>query len=226
MTLALRWALATFVLGFVVEGATEGYQFFSAGYLHAAWIGFYYVGLVTTGVGFYLIYRGRHEWTELHRSRVRHGHRLLAAAVAIFATAGIGVGAIADATAASGGATPPLWAIAVVGGLVALALGNFFLSLVLAVLGLVGPRGRVLAWAGFAWSLGVAVLAGLVVGVRIRSLLGEFVTNPLGLVVGFAPLAFILSPLFVAYALFAAAYWDAYRHVVAGPPAASAPVPS
>ncbi len=226
MTLALRWALATFVVGFVVEGATEGYQFFSAGYLHAAWIGFYYVGLVTTGVGFYLIYRGRHEWTELHRSRVRHGRRLLAAAVGIFVTAGIGVGVVADVTGAPGGATPPLWAVAVVGGLVALALGNFFLSLVMAVLALVGPRGQVLAWAGFAWSLGVAVLAGAVVGERIRSLLGEFVSNPVGLVVGFAPIAFVLSPLFVAYALFAAAYWDAYRHVVAREPRSSPGLPS
>jgi hypothetical protein len=226
MTFHTRWALRTFALGFVVEAATEAYQFVSTeGSQHAAWVGFYYIGLLTTGLGFYLIYRGRHEWTDLHRNRLRHGHRALAVAVAMFVAAAIGLGLIAYATGPSNPGGAPGWAVALVGGLVALSLGNFFLSLVLIVLALVGPVGRALAWAGFAWSLGVAGLTGLVVGEQIRTLLGDLFSNPFGLIVGFAPLAFVLSPLFVAYVLFVAAYWDAYRHLLpAGPGPQALPV--
>ena len=205
-----QWSLRTFALGFLVEAATEAYQFESTGGAEkAAWIGFYYVGLVTTAVGFYLIYLGRREWTDLHRKRVRQGHRCLGFGLMMFLGAALALAILAKVLGSSNAGGTPDWAVAVVGGLVALSLGTFFLGLVQIVLELAGPVGRALAWGGFAWSLGVAVLTGLAVGERIRSLLGEFLSNPLGLVVGFAPLAFVLSPLFVAYALFAYAYLDA-----------------
>ncbi len=213
MTLSIRLALLAFLVGFAVEGATEAYQLLAAGYLHQGWIGFYYLGLATTGAGFYLIYRGRHEWTELHRRSVRHSHRFLWAAVALFAGATVaiaGLGTLIGGTATVG---PPLWVGWVAGGLVTLALGNFFLSLVLVVYRLVGRWGRTLAVAAFAWALGVAVLTGSIVSDGFLTLFHEFLTNPLGLVVSFAPLAFVMAPLFVAYFLFVGAYADAYRHV-------------
>ncbi len=214
MTFSTRWALRTFLLGFLIEAATEAYQFVStAGSERSAWIGFYYLGLVTTGLGFYLIYRGRHEWTELHRHRLRRGHRLMGAAIGIFVASAATLAAIAYYLGPTHTGGAPGWSVALVGGLVALALGNFFLSLVLVVLELLGPLGKVLAWTACAWALGVAVLTGLVVGERFGTLLHEFFTNPLGLIVGFAPLAFVLSPLCVAYALYAAAYWDALRRL-------------
>ncbi len=210
MTRTIRLALATFVVGFVVEAGVEVYQFVSYGLSQPGWIGFYYVGLVATGLGFYFMYRGRHEWTELHRRNVYRGHRLLWAAIAIFAGA---VGAIAVVGTWQGNPSGPgpspviAW---VVGGLVALAFGNFFLSLAVLVDRLVGKVGKVVAWSAFGWSLGVAGLTGLVVGDEFTSLLHEFFTNPFGLVVSFAPLAFVIAPLFVSYLLFAVAYSEAY----------------
>jgi hypothetical protein len=210
MTRTIRIALLTFVAGFLAEAAAEIYQFVSYGVSQPGWIGFYYVGLVTTGIGFYLMYRGRHEWTEHHRQNVHRGHRLLWAALAIFGGA---VAIIALLSLSSGGPASPgpspvfSW---LVGGLVALALGNFFLGLATLVDRLVGSIGRILAWAGFAWSLGVAVLSGFIVGGELSSLVNQFVTNPFGLIVSFAPLAFIIAPLFVSYLLLAAAFSDAY----------------
>jgi len=193
------------------------YQFFSAGYTHRGWIGFYYVGLVTTGIGFYLMYRGRHEWTETHHRSVRRGHHLLWVALAIFIGA---VGAIAVLGALEGSpghGGPPSVVVWIVGGLVALAFGNFFLSLVVLVERLVGPVGRLVSWAAFAWSLGVAVLTGYIVGNGFLNLLHQFFTNPLGLVVSFAPLAFVMAPLFVTYFLFAVAYSEAYLRLRSRP---------
>ncbi len=210
MTRTIRLALATFVVGFLAEAAAEIYQFVSYGISEPGWIGFYYVGLVTTGLGFYLMYRGRHEWTELHRRNVHRGHRLLWAALAIFGGA---VVIIAILSRTLGGPESPgpspvfAW---LVGGLVALAFGNFFLGLAMLVDRLAGKIGRLLAWIGFGWALGVAVLTGLIVGGEISSLVSQFFTNPLGLIVSFAPLAFVIAPLFVCYLLFSAAYTEAF----------------
>lgn len=213
VTRAIRLALATFVVGFVVEGATETYQFFSYGYSGQAWIGFYYIGLVTTGLGFYLMYRGRHEWTETHRRSVARGHRFLWVALGMFIGAAGAIAALGALEGNSGGGGPPAVVVWIVGGLVALAFGNFFLSLVVLVERLLGPVGRILSWVAFAWSLGVAVLTGFNVGNGFLTLLHQFFTNPLGLIVSFAPLAFVIAPLFVTYFLFAAAYSDAYLRI-------------
>ncbi len=213
MTRTVRLALVTFAAGFLVEAATELYQFLSHGIRGTGWIGLYYVGLVTTGVGFYLMYRGRHEWTEAHRRHVLRGHQHLWAAIAMFvgALATIAVLSREGTLRGAGAAASPLaW---VVGGLVALSFGNFFLGLSTLVDHLASRWGRGCAWAGFAWSLGVAVLTGALVGGELPSLLDEFFTNPLGLVASFAPLAFVMAPLFVSYLLYATAYLDAWRRL-------------
>jgi hypothetical protein len=210
MTRTIRIALATFVVGFLVEAGAEIYQFLSYGLDTPGWIGFYYVGLVTTGLGFYLMYRGRHEWTELHHRNVHRGHRLLRAAVAIFVGAVIAIAVLGFVEGGPGAAGPSPVLAWFVGGLVALSFGNFFLSLAMLVDRLAGRLGRPIAWAAFGWSLGVAVLTGYLVGNEFPSLLHQFFTNPLGLIVAFAPLAFVIAPLFVTYLLFAAAYTEAY----------------
>ncbi len=211
MTKRTRLALATFAIGFVVEGATEAYQFFSHGYLAQAWPGFYYVGLGTTAAGFYLIYRGRSEWTDAHRRLLRHGHRAAWAALALFAAATLTI-VVAGLTFQSSQGVP-LWLEALVGGAVSVALGNFFLGLLLVVYRLVGPVGRALGVTAFAWSLGVALLTGWIVGQQFLSLLQQFLTDPLRLVASFAPLAFAMAPLFVAYFLLTATYWDAFHQM-------------
>lgn len=212
-----RLGLVTFAIGFVVEGATETFQFFANGYTATSWAGFYYFGLATTIAGFYLIYRGRTEWTDEHRRLVRHGHRAAGFSLAFFAAGTLAIAVVGGVSGTAAGA--PFWIEALVGGAVAFAIGNFFLGLLLVVYRIVGPIGRSLGIGAFAWSLGIAGLTGWMVGQKFLTLLGEFVTNPLNLVAGFAPLAFTMAPLFVTYFLLTAAYWDAYRNLAspAGP---------
>lgn len=216
MSLTIRLALLTFAIGFAVEGATEAYQFASYGYLHTGWIGLYYVGLATTCVGFYLMYRGRHEWNALHRDSVRRSHRFAWSALALFLGAMVAIALLALALGPSSTDRTPLILVALVGAGVALAFGNFFLGLVLLVRHLVSRWGLYLAWGAFTWSLGVAVLTGFVVGSEFPTLLSAFFTAPLSLFVAIAPLAFTMAPLFVAYGLFTVAYLDAERRVRAG----------
>jgi hypothetical protein len=225
MTRLNQVALVTFAAGFVIEGATEAYQFFSIGYLNRGWIGYYYIGLATTVVGLYLMYRGQHEWTEAHRRKVRAGHRLVWTAVVIFAGATVAIAILGRIYGGPGSVGPPSLLAWVVGGLVALSFGTYFLGLVALVEELVGRLARVASWVAFGWSLGVAVLTGWVVGNEFTSLLRQFFTDPLLLIASFAPLAFVIAPLFVSYFLFAAVYFDGYRHLVARGPPKTAPEP-
>jgi hypothetical protein len=221
MSRAIQIALATFVFGFVIEGGTEIYQFVSYG--HPVWVGLYYIGLVTTGAGFYFMYRGSHQWAQAHLPKVRRARWLLWAALAMFIGAVAAIAVLGWLEGGPGHGAPSPLIVWTVGGLVALAFGNFFLGLVVLVEPLVSRIGRILSWTAFAWSLGVAVLTGYGVGKDFLTLLHEFFTNPLGLIISFAPLAFVIAPLFVTYFLFAGAYTDALLGVRA---AAQYPSPS
>ncbi|MDE1880657.1 MAG: hypothetical protein KGI89_08930 [Euryarchaeota archaeon] len=232
LTETIRLALATFLIGFTIEGATEIYQFVSYDVNQPGWVGFTYLGLATTIFGFYVMYRGRHEWTDLHRKNIHRGHKFLWTAAAIFGVAVLGIavlGSVHGAAAAS--STPPVvaWTI---GGLIALAIANFFLGLAVLVDHLVGRSGKVLAWSGFGWSLGVAILAGAMIGAQFTTLFVAFFTAPIRLFTDFGPLTYFLSPLFVSYGLLAVAYFEALRRLprVAGlgrsvPPSAPPAVP-
>jgi hypothetical protein len=213
VTRNLRLALITFVVGFLTEAVTEIYQYVSYGPSRPAWVGLYYLGLATTGLGFYFMYRARREWTELHHRNVHRGHRLFRVALVLFLGTTVAIAIIASLTNGGRSASTPTFLAAPVGGLVALAFGNFFLGLALLVDRIAGSIGRGLAWSGFAWSLVVAVWTGLLVGRQFSQLLLQFFTNPLGLFVSFGPIAFAIAPLFVSYLLMSAAYLEAYRRL-------------
>lgn len=95
----------------------------------------------------------------------------------------------------------------------ALAFGNFFLGLVLLVERVVGRVARLILWTAFAWSLGVSVLTGYVIGHDILRLLVQFFTSPLALIASGASIAFVIAPLFVTYFLLATAYTDAHHRL-------------
>ncbi len=209
MTRSIRLALTTFIGGFLIEAATELYQLVTYG---VGWSGsgiLTYAGLAATLLGFYLMYRGRHEWTEEHHRNVRRGHRSLWAAVGMFLVAVVAIGVLATEVGPgldTNAFAPLVW---IVGGLVALAFGNFFFGLLTLVAKLVRRFGQILTWVAFGWSMGVAVLTGYVIGGQFPELLSEFLRNPLLLFASFAPLAYVMAPLFVSYLLFAGAYADA-----------------
>ena len=62
----IRLAIISLAVGFSIEAAAGILQITSYGSAYRRWIGLYYVGLVTTGLGLFLLYRGWYRWTELH----------------------------------------------------------------------------------------------------------------------------------------------------------------
>jgi hypothetical protein len=128
-----------------------------------------------------------------------------------------GTGSCAALSLVLGGAGTggsPFWVAWPVGGLIVLALGNFFLGL----RNLVRPAGTrvggALAWGAFIWSLGVATVTGLAVGQHAVQLLVEFATDWAALFTSAAPILADLATLFVSYALLTVVYFEARRETV------------
>jgi hypothetical protein len=262
-------ALSVLLLGFAVEGATEGSQLLLRGSLDQSWL-VYYITLATTVGGFYLIFLGIREWRAyrprpvrrkripwrliqllasagaqigswigLHSRRIRRKFLLpwilgmIATTVVLViatvkvdqqdaaprgyrwpwfhltlwagGTAATAIVSIVPGTAVMGSA--PLWIAAPVGGLLVLLLGSFFNGLRKEARSAESDLSTFLGWAGFAWSLGVATIAGYAIGERVIVLLTELVSNWVALVQSAAPIVVALSPLFVSYALVGGAFW-------------------
>jgi hypothetical protein len=203
--------LSVLMLGFALEGGTEVYQFLERGNLVQGALE-YSATLATTLFGFYLMFLGLREWHAFHPKHVRRvrtdskrrwpwvGLAFWAGGTATTALLGLLLGG------AGAGATPS-WIAWPVGGLVVLALGTFFFGLRTEIQRGASPGVQALGWAAFTWSLGVATVAGLVVGQRALLFLGELGTSWATLFVSVGPVVVAFSPLFVTYALMAGAYW-------------------
>lgn len=208
------------LLGFVVEGGTELYQFLARSDLVQGPVE-YYTTLGTTVFGFYLMFLGLREWHAFHPKPPRTARRVGSRRWPLF-----GLGLWAGGTTLTAGLSlaiggwsswsTPVWIAWPVGGIVVLAFGNFFLGLRREAAISERSWSDGLGWASAVWSLGVATVAGLVVGERAVLLLTEFVTNWAALIESIGPVVVAMSPLFVTYALFLGAFLPALR-----PPRAS-----
>jgi len=176
-----RHAMRALVVGFLMEAATEIYQLLTTvGSLHGDPLG-YYVGLGITVFGFYFLWRGMHEWNRLNPRPVRTGRRPVPWAAVSMLVGGLVATALLNiilGTVGGGDSPPPLaW---VVGGVMVVAFGSFFLALRRMVAPLQNPTGRVLGWAAFAWSLGVSTIAGLALGQVIVGFMRYRLAPPFG----------------------------------------------
>jgi hypothetical protein len=208
--------LVVLLVGFAVEGGTELYQFLARGDLVQGPI-LYYATLATTILGFYLMFLGLREWHTFHP---KMDPRELAGARRSWPWFGValwvgGTGATAALSlvwGAGGAGSSPIWIAWPVGGIVVLAFGSFFFGLRKEAQRFETPAGNALGWVSFVWSLGVATVAGWVVGGLAVRLLIEFVTNWVALIGSVGPIVVAMSPLFVTYVLMISAFWPALRN--------------
>jgi hypothetical protein len=202
--------LMVLLSGFALEGATEVYQFLSRGDLAHGPVE-YYTTLATTLFGFYLMFLGLREWhVYFPRERPRGvggtGRPWPRTGVALWA-GGTAATAVASLALRAGSSAPsPVWIAWPVGGIVVLTFGGFFLGLRKEAVRLGSPVADILGWSAFLWSLGVATIAGLVIGDLALPLLYQFVTNWGALIASIAPIVVAMSPLYVTYALLIGAF--------------------
>ena len=207
--------LSVLLFGFVVEGATEVYQFLVRGNLVQGPLE-YHSTLATTIFGFYLMFLGLREWHAFHPKPTRRKLAFPKRPWPWFGLAlwigGSGMtAALSFALGGGGTGAAPFWIAWPVGGVVVLAFGSFFFGLRKEAQLLGSPSANALGWAAFTWSLGVATVAGLVVGDLAVRLLTEFVTNWVALIASVGPIVVAMSPLFVTYALMIGAFVPGLR---------------
>lgn len=201
-----------------MEAATEVYQFITTVRSAQTTAFGYYLSIATTLLGFYFLWRGLHEWNRLSPRQARsHAVRVPWTSVS-FLVGGIVATAVLDGASGTVGSTstPPVLAW-IVGGVMVLAFGSFFLNLRRMVAPYQSWRVSLLGWGEFVWALGVSVVAGLALGKAIVELFINFFTSWPALILNLAPFIFDCAPLFVTFGLLSIGYAMAYRNAPSGP---------
>ena len=209
----LRASLTAFSIGFAVEGVGALYSTatHSVDLPGGQWL--LYLGGVFTVIGLAFLYLGRHEWTEVHRRRVTHAHRVFAV---VIVAAAVGGGLVATYVYLAPSAAAPASLAVIVAVTVAVVLVGSYITYILVVFHLVTLAGRIAAFGALAWTAYVAWLLALAVAskfpVYLAFLRHQGPLAPSDVTVVVAP----LSLLFVAYFLLLVAYADAHRRVALG----------
>jgi hypothetical protein len=216
VTTNLRLSLTILSIGFGIEGVGDVYSFLSGGRFRPGINLLFFLPVAMTLAGLLFVWIGRHEWSELHRDRVRQAHvvfglSLLGAVVA---------GAVLAVLYLEPAWGTPDWAKGLFGAaLGSLVLGTF-VTYVYLVFHLVGRPSQAVLAASIVWSLVVAGLIGAALAGNLPTIL-SLVRDRRTAVPGFiTPVDSLASYLFLSYFLLLAAYLDAHRRVAAGRPAA------
>lgn len=214
MTTNLRISLTILAIGFAIEGGGEAYSLATAGaFLPGTSLLFLLPALVTLlGLMFLLI--GRHEWDELHRTRVRQanvifGLSLLGGFVALIELALLVV---------YPGVGTPLWAEVLFGTAVGSFVLGTFVTYAQLVFHLVSRPSKAALIASILWALIVSIYVAHALAADLPTILGLIGAHSFSVGVLIAPVDYLASYLFISYFLLLAAYLDAHVTVARGPP--------
>jgi len=222
MTTNLRISLTVLSIGFAIEGAGEAYSVLAHGALLPATSLVFFASTIVTVLGLLFLFLGRHEWNELHRSRVARTNVIFALSLLGGIVAAVEVAFLTVYP----GTGSPVWAEVLFGAaLGSLVLGTF-VTYVHLVFHLVRLPSKVVLVASVIWAFVVAAYVGQVLGGDLPSILRAVQTRSLTVANLLAPVDYLASYLFVSYFLLLAAYVDAHAVVAAGLPARGAPGPA
>jgi len=212
MTVNLRLALTVFKVGFAVESAS-GFVALLSGTAQLPFNGLLLLlSPASSAVGILFLWIGRHEWNELHRTRV--GHANLAFAASLVATV-LAAAPIAYLTAL-GDPTPPGWLAVEFGAAVALVFAITFVTYALVAAHLVGRLGEVAMGAGLVWAVVLSAAIGFVLAPQLDPIVHTIVARSpqLGPIV--RPITLLDALLAFSYLAFFVAFTDAHYRVAHG----------
>jgi hypothetical protein len=212
MTVNLRLALTVFKVGFAVESASGFFALLTgAGQLpfDGALL---LLSPVSSGIGILFLWIGRHEWNELHRTRV--GHANLAFAVSIVAT--ILAAAPIAYLSALGDPAPPAWLALEFGAAVALVFAITFVTYALVASHLVGRLGEIAMGAGLLWAVVLSVAIGFVLAPQLDPIVHTITARSAALDPIVRPITLLDALLAFSYLAFFLAFADAHYRVAHG----------
>jgi Na+/phosphate symporter len=212
MTVNLRLALTVFKVGFAVESASGFFALVSG----AGQLPFNGLLLILTpassAVGILFLWVGRHEWNELHRSRV--GHANLAFAVSLVATV-LAAAPIAYLTAI-GDPTPPGWLAVEFGAAIAVVFGITFVTYALVAAHLVGRLGEIAMGAGLVWAVVLSAAIGFVLAPQLDPIVQTIAARSPAIDPIVRPITLLDALLAFSYLAFFLAFTDAHYRVALG----------
>ncbi len=214
MTTNLRICLSILTLGFAIEGGGELYSLVSRGSYHPSLSLFFALLTALTVAGLLFLWVGRHEWNALHRSRVRRAHLVFGLSLLGAAVGGATIAVLYEVP----GLGVPVWAEALFGASMASLVLGTFVTYVILVFHLAPRSSQLALLASIAWALLISVFIGNALGANLPTVMTLLTTRTFSVPRFVGPIDTLASYLFVSYFLLLAAYLDAHRTVLRGPP--------
>lgn len=212
MTVNLRLSLTVFKVGFAAESAS-GFAALATG---AGQLPFHGVILllspVFSALGILFLWVGRHEWNELHRTRIGHANLAFTVSLVAIVLAAAPVGYLTFV----GAPTPPSWLGLEFGVAVALIFGLTFVTYALVAAHLVGRVGEVAMGLGLAWAAGISGLIGLALSPQLGPIVRTVAARSTALASVTQPITLLDALLGFSYLAFFVAFTDAHYRVAKG----------
>lgn len=212
MTVNLRSSLTVFKVGFAAESA-GGFVALLSGAATLPFNGaLVLLNPAFSALGIGLLWVGRHEWNELHRTRV--GHANIAFAVSIIAT----VAAVVPIGVLSvlGSSAPPSWVAIEFGAAIALVFAVTFVTYALVAAHLVGRPGEVAMGLGLVWAVVLSGLIGVALAPQLQPIVHSVAARSPAVGPIFQPITLLDALLAFSYLAFFVAFVDAHYRVVKG----------
>jgi hypothetical protein len=208
----LRLSLAIFQLGFAVE-CVSGFVVLAT---HAAQLPFHGLFLLITpaftAFGVLFLWIGRHEWNELHRTRVRYTNLAFAASLLAI---GLAVAPLAY-LAATHTDSPPGWLSAEFGVAAALVIGVTFVTYALVAAHLVGRTGEVAMALALGWTVLVTAAIGIALDPQLAPIAQAVSGGSRSFLPSLSPITTLDALLAFSYLGFFLAFVDAHFRVARG----------
>lgn len=212
MTTNLRLSLTIFKIGFATESAS-GFVALASGSSQLPFHGLLILlGPAFTAFGVLFLWIGRHEWNELHRTRV--GHANLAFAVSLLAI-GLAAAPIVYLSLV-GSPTPPGWVAVEFGVAVALVFGLTFVTYALVASHLVGRLGQIAMGCGLGWAALISAAIGLALSTQLNPIVRTITNRSVSIGPIFDPITLLDALLAFSYLAFFLAFVDAHYRVARG----------
>jgi len=212
MTVNLRLSLTVFKVGFAAESA-GGFVALLSGSSKLPFDGLLVLlNPVFAAIGILFLWIGRHEWNELHRTRVGHANVAFAASLVATALAAAPIGILS----LYGNPNPPSWLGIEFGAAIALVFAVTFVTYVLVAAHLVGRMGEIAMGIGLGWAVLLSALIGVALAPDLQPIVQSVVTRNPAVGVIFQPITLLDALLAFSYLAFFVAFADAHYRVAKG----------
>jgi len=209
MTVNLRLSLTVFKIGFAAESA-GGFVALVSGSTKLPFGGaLLLLNPVFAAIGILFLWIGRHEWNELHRTRVGHANLAFAASLVATALAAAPIGILSLV----GNPNPPSWLGIEFGAAIALVFAVTFVTYALVAAHLVGRLGEVAMGLGLGWAVLLSSLIGVALAPDLQPIVHSVAARSPAVASIFQPITLLDALLAFSYLAFFVAFVDAHYRV-------------